>query len=83
MSSIAKAAFGYCGVVDHLHEQPGKKGYVIRERCDDDRRVVYIRLTEKGEKAYKHHEEFHKKMIQAVLGSLSERGDGCAFQSAE
>lgn len=49
-----------------------KKGYVIRERSEEDRRVVYIRLTEKGERAYHHHAQFHKKMVEAVVARLSE-----------
>lgn len=76
MSSIAKRLSVTVGSLTTSMNSLVKKGYVIRERCDDDRRVVYIRLTEKGEKAYKHHEEFHKKMIQAVLGSLSEEETG-------
>ena len=35
-------------------------------------RVVYIRLTEKGIKAYHHHEEFHKKMTDAVVEALDQ-----------
>ena len=31
---------------------------------------MYIRLTEKGIKAYHHHEEFHKKMTDAVVAAL-------------
>lgn len=76
MSSIAKRLSVTVGSLTTSMNSLVKKGYVIRERCDDDRRVVYIRLTEKGEKAYKHHEEFHKKMIQAVLGNLSEEETG-------
>lgn len=49
-----------------------KKGYVVRERSEEDRRVVYICLTEKGERAYHHHAEFHKKMIEAVMEELGE-----------
>ena len=32
-----------------------RKAYVERQRSSEDRRVVEIRLTEKGEKAYLHH----------------------------
>ena len=49
-----------------------KKGYVIRERGKEDRRVVYISLSEKGLRAYRHHEEFHRQMIEAVLENLTE-----------
>ena len=41
-------------------------------RSEEDRRVVYIRLTEKGIKAYHHHEEFHKKMTDAVVEALDQ-----------
>lgn len=48
------------------------KKYVVRERSEEDRRVVRIRLTKKGEKAYRHHENFHNKMTEAVVSALSE-----------
>ena len=49
-----------------------KKKYTERIRSEEDRRVVYIRLTEKGIKAYHHHEEFHKKMTDAVVEALDQ-----------
>lgn len=49
-----------------------KKGYVIRERSETDRRVVNIRLTEKGVRAYYHHEDFHIQMVDAALHGLDE-----------
>jgi DNA-binding MarR family transcriptional regulator len=49
-----------------------RKGYVNRTRSDEDRRVVLIALTDLGEKAYYHHEAFHKEMIGFTLNSLSE-----------
>ena len=48
------------------------KGYAVRERSETDRRVVNIRLTEKGERAYRHHAAFHEQMASAALQSLSE-----------
>ena len=44
----------------------------LRIRSEEDRRVVYIRLTEKGERAYHHHEDFHTQMTQAVVDKLTE-----------
>lgn len=49
-----------------------KKGYVERERSERDRRVVYIHLTSKGRRAYRHHQEFHDQMTDAVLNALEE-----------
>lgn len=48
------------------------KKYVVRERSEEDRRVVYSRLTSKGEKAYRHHAEFHRKMVEAIVENLKE-----------
>ncbi|KOA19059.1 transcriptional regulator SlyA [Clostridium homopropionicum DSM 5847] len=49
-----------------------KKGYVQRQRCEDDRRVVKIILTRKGKLAYRVHEKFHSDMIAATIEDLSE-----------
>lgn len=49
-----------------------KKGYIRRERSQEDKRVVYVLLTEKGKKAFYHHRDFHKKMIKAIIKDLGE-----------
>ena len=48
------------------------KKYIIRERSETDRRVVYIRLTEQGRRSYRHHEDFHMQMTDAVIRNLDE-----------
>lgn len=47
-----------------------KKGYVSRERSDEDRRVVLIGLTPLGQKAYQHHATFHEEMIDYTMTAL-------------
>ncbi len=49
-----------------------KKGYVNRTRSEEDRRVVLISLSDKGIRAYLHHQNFHEQMIDAVIAGLSE-----------
>lgn len=49
-----------------------KKGYCVRERGADDRRIVEIRLTERGRAAYFHHRDFHKKMIRAIADDMTD-----------
>lgn len=49
-----------------------KKGYVERQRIEEDRRVVLVRLTKSGKLAYRLHEKFHKDMIKATIEGLSE-----------
>ena len=49
-----------------------KKGYIVRTRSVEDKRVVYVKLTEKGKKAFYHHRDFHRKMIRALVKDLNE-----------
>ena len=49
------------------------KKYVERHRSEEDRRVVFVKLTEKGVKAYHHHEDYHNQMTQAILDKLDEK----------
>ena len=49
-----------------------KKGYIIRTRSSEDKRVVFVTLTEKGKKAFYHHRDFHKNMIKAIVKNLSD-----------
>lgn len=48
-----------------------QKGYLVRQRCQDDKRKVSVRLTEKADAALAHHNEFHRKLIQDVSHQLS------------
>ena len=58
-----------------------KKGLVERSRSEEDRRVVLVSLSEKGEKAYIHHQKFHEEMIEAVVARLSD-GEKHALEKA-
>ena len=49
-----------------------KKGYIVRTRSVEDKRVVYVTLTEKGKKALYHHRDFHRQMIRALVKDLNE-----------
>ena len=72
MSTIAKKLNITVGSLTTSMNSLVKKKYTERIRSEEDRRVVYIRLTEKGIKAYHHHEEFHKKMTDAVVMALDQ-----------
>lgn len=72
MSSIAKKLDITVGSLTTAMDSLVKKNYVMRERSNRDRRVVNIRLTQKGERAFLHHQEYHHKMTEAVIKSLRE-----------
>ena len=72
MSAVAKSLSVTVGTLTIAINNLVKKGYVNRERGKEDRRVVYISLSEKGERAYRHHEDFHRHMIDEILKDLTE-----------
>ena len=72
MSVVAKKMKITAGSLTTAMNGLVNKKYVIRERIEEDRRVVNIWLTEKGEKAYHHHAEFHRQMTNAVIEKLDE-----------
>lgn len=72
MSTIAKKLNVTVGTLTTAMNSLVNKKYVTRERSEQDRRVVYIQLTDLGQRAYHHHAEFHKKMTDAVVERLSE-----------
>lgn len=72
MSTVAKQLGITAGSLTTSMNGLVKKGYVLRERSEVDRRVVYIRLTEKGKKAFWHHAKFHQRMVQEVMEHLTD-----------
>ena len=71
MSTIAKTLSVTVGTLTIAMNSLVKKGYVTRERGKEDRRVVYISLSDKGRNAYQHHKKFHHDMIDAILQNLT------------
>lgn len=72
MTTIAKALHVTTGTLTISINSLVKKNYVKRVRSEEDRRVVLVSLTEKGEKAFLHHKQFHEQMIDAIVEQLSE-----------
>ncbi|MDD3362111.1 MAG: MarR family transcriptional regulator [Hespellia sp.] len=72
MSAIAKKLNITAGSLTTSMNSLVNKKYVTRERSEEDRRVVYIRLLDKGIKAYNHHKEYHEQMTDAVVNGLEE-----------
>ena len=70
MSTVARAVSVTVGTLTIAINHLVKKGYVERSRSEEDRRVVLVSLSEKGEKAYFHHRMFHEKMVMEVLDGM-------------
>lgn len=72
MSFVAKKLNITVGSLTTAINHLVKKHYVERSRSEEDRRVVFLKLTEKGVSAYRHHEEYHHQMTEGVLKKLDE-----------
>lgn len=72
MTQIAQSLKITLGTLTACINKLIKKGYVERKRIEEDRRVVLIRLTEKGENAYNHHKKFHDDMVNNTTENLDE-----------
>ncbi len=65
-----------------LHVTPGtlttavslleKKGFLVRTKDKDDKRIVRITATDKGKEAQARHDAFHHEMIDGILATLDE-----------
>ena len=71
MSNIAKKLFITVGSLTTAINTLYQKKYVIRERDDNDRRKVLIKLTDQANKALEVHDKFHEKMIDSIFDELN------------
>lgn len=58
-------------------------GYVLRFKPEEDRRVVRVRLSDKGKAALVEHDLFHKKMVEQVIESLGSEETEILIHSME
>ena len=71
-SEVAKLMSVTTGTLTRAVDGLVEHGYVVRTRSDQDKRVVYLTLTERGKAAYEHHKRFHENMVANVKANLSE-----------
>jgi DNA-binding MarR family transcriptional regulator len=58
---------GITGLIDRLE----KEGFVARERCAKDRRVIYVALTDKGRSTLSALDEPLEELHEKLIGHLS------------
>lgn len=49
-----------------------KKGYLVRQRDEADKRIVRILPTGKGRKVQEYHMQYHKKMVDRIMYILND-----------
>ncbi len=72
-SAVAKRLSVTMGTLTKAVDRLVRNHYVLRERSEEDKRLVLLSLLEKGERAYAHHENFHKEMVRAAVAELDEK----------
>lgn len=72
-SVVAKRLSITMGTLTKSIDRLARTGYVLRERSDEDKRLVLLSLTERGIKADERHQKFHEDMIRAALAQFDEK----------
>lgn len=72
-SVVAKTLSVTMGTLTKSIDRLTRNEYVLRERSEEDKRLVLLSLTEKGMRADVHHQNFHKEMIRAGLAQFNEQ----------
>ena len=73
MGAIAKRLGITTGSLTVAVKTLEKKGYLLREKSQEDKRVVLVALTAQGLRANAYHCEFHNRMVEHVSSNLKEQ----------
>lgn len=73
MTTVAKKLNITVGTLTVSISNLQKKGYVIKEKSTKDKRVVTIKLTEKGKALFKAHQKFREKIMQEIILELTKQ----------
>lgn len=71
MSNIAKSLSITLATLTVACDKLETKGLITRTRNANDKRVVNVDLTPRGQAAYEYHQAFHDRMINAVMEVLT------------
>lgn len=72
MSEVAALMSVTTGTLTKAMDGLSRKGYVVRKRDSEDKRVVKVSLTDRGRQAFYHHENFHRHMIENIKDALKD-----------
>ena len=72
-SVVAKRLSVTMGTLTKSVDRLVRNKYVLRERSEEDKRLVLLSLTERGKRADKRHQRFHREMIEAVMAQFDQQ----------
>ena len=70
VSELADEMFVKPSAITTMIDRLYKSGFVLRHRDEEDRRVVYVQLSEKGEAMLQHARAERRKIIERYLRQL-------------
>lgn len=71
-TAIAKALDVTRGTITTSVTGLERKGYLIRQRDENDKRIVRILPTEEGKKVQAYHMQYHKRMVDDIMYVLND-----------
>lgn len=71
-SEVAKKLNITAGTLSVAIRSLVNKGYVVRKRMEDDRRVIKLGLTKKGKLVYRLHNKFHLEMVKRTIDGMED-----------
>lgn len=83
MTEVAQKLMVTVGTLSTSVNRLIQKGFVASRRSEQDRRVVLLSLTQKGEEALKIHDDFHEKMIDNILENTKFNEDELLINSLQ
>lgn len=83
MTEVAQKLMVTVGTLSTSVNRLIQKGFVTSRRSEQDRRVVLLSLTQKGEEALKIHDDFHEKMIDNILENTKFNEDELLINSLQ
>jgi DNA-binding MarR family transcriptional regulator len=70
-SDLCKGMSYDAGAMTRMIDRLEKKGLIERERCPDDRRLVYLELTSEGQAAFPRVREISRRVVNRFLRGFS------------
>lgn len=83
MSDVARLSLVTQGTLTVAVNRLEEKGYIIRSKDKQDRRLVRLKLTQLALDVLKEHDQFHEEMIDSFISDLNIHEDVNLIRSLE
>lgn len=69
---ISEAVLIHSGSITYIIDKLETKGFLERKACKEDRRVVYIQITDAGKRFMDEHFPKHQRVIEEIFSEITE-----------